>query len=146
MPLGLDPDATINVSLKSDMQKPEDVRPAFAVRFPTPRRVRAMTAILKEIEMLPKSGAENWSEIALAKMREVFQLSVTGWSNMIEDGVFIPFSIDALTDTLSFKEQWELSQDCLYEPRVREADFFNSGSQPALAAGESAKNAEAASV
>lgn len=102
MPVGLDTSEHAPVSLRSDADKPEDVRPVFLFHYLTRRERRAVFAALDEIRN-PDSDVE-------ALLDKALRIGLVGWRNMRgRDGAEIPFSPDAVDDVLTAAEKFELA-------------------------------------
>lgn len=118
MPLSLNPNATVPVSLDSDKQLPEP-RPEFLCRFLT---------CAQQADMLGKLDDAFCERDMIArrpKLREALLVSVTGWRNM-GDRSSDPQNIDAL---LTEDEMFELGYAALTAIRLAEQDKKKSASQ-----------------
>lgn len=126
MPLGLDPDATVELWLDSDADKPIESRPVFLFRFLTCRNVR-------QVQDLRKQAIDSQVD-TLKLIDEALLIGLAGWRNM--NG--IPFSPEAINDVLTPQEKWELV--CEFPSRINltESDRKNSRSPSRLPAANSA--------
>lgn len=106
MPLGLDPDQTAPVSLKSDQPKPEASRPAFLFKYLTERE-------LTQVQQLREQARdEQDNEKCLALLKQGIGVGLRGWKNMIGlDGKPISYDAGKLGEILTIQEQWELIND-----------------------------------
>lgn len=110
MPLGLDPQATFELSLDTDKEKPQATRPAFVFRFLTSRQ------FLKVQQLRAAAREEKDNAACLAKMDEALLIGLAGWKNMGD----VAFSADAINDVLTIDERWELLESYLAEQRTSE--------------------------
>lgn len=127
MPLGLDPDATVEVWLESDADKPMENRPVFLFRFLTCRKIR-------QVQEIRKRALESKDDAEFVKLvDEALSIGLAGWRNM--NG--IPFSPEAVDDVLTPREKWDLV--CVYPSKITltEADRKNSRSPSRLPAANS---------
>jgi hypothetical protein len=128
MPLGLDPDATVELWLDSDADKPIESRPVFLFRFLTCRKIR-------QVQDIRKRALESKDDAEFVKLvDEALLIGLAGWRNMND----IPFSPEAADDVLTPKEKWDLV--CVYPSKITltEADRKNSRSPSRLSAANSA--------
>ena len=135
MPLGLDPDATVELWLDSDADKPIDSRPVFLFKFLTYRKFR-------QVQELRKRAIESTTDEQFnAAINEALLIGLSGWRNM--NG--IAFSVEAIDDVLTPAEKWELICDYPAKVNLTETDRKNSRSPSRSAAASSAnENADQA--
>jgi hypothetical protein len=161
MPIGLDPDRTVPITLSIDAGR--SGAPVFHVRFPTPRRQRQVRELLDQADTavnawlaLPRETEHQAQEAMAARDRgrgegarllvEALRLTLAGWTGLRdEDGQDIPWAPDAgpavLGELLDLAELAELVNLALSETRLKATDLFFSGSRsespsPSGAAGQ----------
>ena len=126
MPLALEPDQTIEISLKSDESKPLETRPAFIVRFMSSRdrnRLRDLYAEAVDFDM--KGDYESF----IKNMVSIFQISLVGWHHLkAANGDYIPFDPTRLPELLTDVEILELARLVYAKTELEELDRKNSGS------------------
>ncbi len=126
MPLALEPDQTIEISLKIDETKPPETRPAFIVRFMSSRDRRRVR------EQIDAAMAADNDEAAEQAIRTALQIGLTSWLRLkTPGGDNIPYDPDRLPDLLTDLEMWELVGLLLEKTRLAELDRKNSGSPSA---------------
>ncbi len=140
MPLALDPLQTIWISLKSDEDRPENIRPAFQVRFLTARQRRQVR------EAINAAIAAASDEESQRLVLEAIKLGLAGWRNMTHSAAAAALEYDPekLTEVLTDCELFELVGLLLEKTHLAEIDLKNSGSPSAWpTAAEPAANAPA---
>lgn len=112
MPIACDPTQSVWFSLDSDKPKPEPSRPQFQARFLTCRQTRQVGELVQEAAKLSDVEAEG-------KLLDAIMIGVIGWRNMPHGK---PFSRDAIADTLTVAELYELAFKQSSETRLAEID------------------------
>jgi hypothetical protein len=136
MPLALDPEQTVPISLEVDKAKPDATRPAFLCRFLTKRK---MTRVL---DLLKQAQATDDYDAAHKVIDEALNVGIVGWRNIAADGKPIPFAPDAYDEVLTGTEKFELAQKQISETRLAEHERKNSSSPAPTAQAGSAAPAE----
>lgn len=108
MPILLEPDATFEIVLDSDKDKPTASRPTFTAMA---QSMRGQRQILEIVDLLYRESVtvDELFDKTLAKLREV----IVGWKNMGK-----PFSVEALEDVLTFGEARALLSKVAYNQRM----------------------------
>lgn len=119
MPISLDPQATVDVSLESDAGKPPDARPTFLCRFLT------VKAHLRVGKLLRDAAGAGEADKANGLLTEALSLCVAGWRNMGGHGDYSP---DKLDEVLTVSEKWELAAAASTAPTLSEQDRKGSAS------------------
>ena len=104
MPIASDPEATFNLVLFSDREKPADVQPRFVYRHLTARQWGKVCETHNGLESF-KSDAE-----ALEKVFGACRIGLVGWENITnpDGGGQMPFDADKLEEVLGISEASEL--------------------------------------
>jgi hypothetical protein len=103
----LEPGATFEVVLDSDMDKPEAERPTFVFRSLSVREWKGVKAKSKEESDTP------FLDAALAGVKA----GLTDWRNMVRDGRPVPFSHDELEAIVDEQEIVELLNKLRFSER-----------------------------
>lgn len=120
MPLALDPEQKIVISLQLDQNKSEEVRPSFIVRFLSGRDRRKISENINEAL---KSKSDDDSEKLIF---DAVKIGLVGWKNIVNRaGEVIPFDINLLPEILTDLEMWELIGLMLKKTRLSEIDLKN---------------------
>jgi hypothetical protein len=117
MPLALDPNATVEYSLKLDAGKPPEQRPVFLLRHLSCRDV------LRARQLLDNAVEEKDAVKGNELLNAVLAIGLAGWRNIDRT-----FAADNFDDVLTPGEKGELAYACVTEPRLREHDLKNSAS------------------
>ena len=108
MPLALDPNETVPVSLETDLPKPEEVRPVFLARHMT----CAETRLVKQLTQ--QAFDEKDDDKSQLTVDRVLAIQYAGWRNVCDrDGKPIPFEVKdgrlvTADDALGPIDKWEL--------------------------------------
>jgi hypothetical protein len=97
MPVALEPDREFWVSLESDKDRPDDVRPAFCCRAQSMRGQLRISETIDKLKDSPSTAA------LFGTLSEALSGVVTGWRNMP-----VEYSPDAWLDVLQAAEAIEL--------------------------------------
>lgn len=144
MPLILDPDFVVEVTLPTDAARPKERRPVFLCRPLTSRQAINRRRLHKA--SYEAYRAENEAEGDKLRL-EALGLSLVDWRNFIDgNGSPIAFDLQRLPDLLTEKELFSLCELAASEVEAKEADFFRSASPSPSPAAGSAPTAEAAGV
>lgn len=137
-PLALDPEATFELVLESDKDKPEGEQPTFICRYVNNRNWRQLAHVADNLEQI-KQTTDGIEEL-LDTMEEALLLSLVDWRNMVDPqtGKEIPFAADNLGDVLTVAEISELIQKAVTQSQLRPAAKKNSGSPSPDSSGKSA--------
>jgi len=149
MPIGLDPDRTVPITLSIDAGR--SGAPVFHVRFPTPRRQRQVRELLEQANTavnawmsLPHETGEQAAAALAARDRgrddgarllvQALRLTLAGWRGLRdEDGQDIPWAPDAgpavLGELLDLAELAELVNRAMVDTQLKANDLFFSGSR-----------------
>ncbi len=100
MPLALDPNETYEVSLRTDADKPDAVRPRFRFRFMSAREWREYAKFGDDRDALAKAKDAG---VILDELFRLLRLYLVGWENM--GRAFASPDLDTL---LTPGEAWEL--------------------------------------
>ena len=104
MPIPLSKEDTFKLTLKSDEELPEEIRPYFKCKFLTGREQRKLAEILDTFTE-SKSSFD-----VITKSFDMIRPVIVGWGNMVDSaGKEIPFSKDGLEDIIQFQEAQELA-------------------------------------
>lgn len=137
MPLSIDPDSFVWVSLATDKAKPEAARPAFKCKFLTVRENLRARALYEDAIKLGETDDAGY----VGKILDGILIGVGAWRNLPGE-----FSRDALQDVLSFQELTELFWLTITETRAVAAELFRSASAPPPASVDSVPTVAAASA
>lgn len=99
MPLGLDPNATVDFWLRSDADKPEAERPTFVFHYLTKRQVRRYD----ELHTVTQAKGSDDADVDKA-VNEMLAIGLVGWRNM-----GVEFDLAKLDDILTIPEKFELA-------------------------------------
>jgi len=109
MPLGLDPEQTADVWLKSDAPKPLATRPTFQFKYLTSRELRQVQ------ELRAQARKEEDNAKCEKLIFSALAIALRGWKNMTslegDQLVEIPYAFDRLPEITTLAEQWELLND-----------------------------------
>ena len=137
MPLALEPNATYDVVLSIDADKPEDRRPTFVFRYLSSRKWKELARLTDKFEK------DDSGEAAIDAVFDVIRMVLAGWRNMIgPDGKEIPYNPAELDDMVTPAEAMELMMAAEGQvPNVEDKKKLESQSQsstgrPAKSAGD----------
>lgn len=123
MPLALDPEQTILISLQLDQDKPAETRPAFRVRFLSARERRQV------LEKINAALAADHDDAAEQLIVDAIRIGLVGWENLLDrSNHAVPYDSTMLPEFLTDLELWELVGTMLRQTRLTEADLKNLGS------------------
>ena len=131
MPIGISPDQTYPVYLRTDCDKPEAERPAFLFRYLTVRKAREVDDLMRRISEVVDRKDEGRLDMLDGLAAQVMAISLAGWRN-----IRAPYSLEALDDVVTWGEKWELIFAFRGAGQLAEADLKKSASA-ARSAGES---------
>ena len=105
-PRALDPDATFDLVLASDQEKPEDEQPTFVFRYLATRDWIRVAQVADKVDALGAQGLD----ILLTEIGECAALALVGWRHLTDraTGEEIPFEPERLADLLTGRELMEL--------------------------------------
>jgi hypothetical protein len=141
MPLSLDPNETVPVSLETDLPKPEEVRPVFLARHMTcaeTRRVKQLTQ---------QAFDEQDDDKSQLMVDRVLAIQYAGWRNVCDrDGKPIPFEakdgrLVTADDALGAIDKWELVRAAVPATQMSQLEKKSALSRSRLEQARSAANA-----
>lgn len=136
MPVSCNPHARANFYLSTDLETPHKDRPAFTVKFLTAAELDRHAEAIERLEAAADAGDRREFAEAIWNAGTV---GITGWKNVKgADGQDIPFNRDALLNTLTVPELWELVRTYPSAVRLLPEDFRNFASPSPTAAVASA--------
>ena len=138
MPIACDPAETLWISLMLDKDKPDDSRPEFECHYLTASEVRTVRSLID------KAITAEDDDKSQPLIEQAIMVGVDGWRNITDRaGEPIEFSTEALTDTLTVNEMFELAGKSVGATALSEIDRKKFVSQ---CLSDTASSANAATV
>lgn len=128
-PLALDPEATFELVLETDQDKPEGERPTFICRYLSNRDWQRIAHVNDNMQQI-KEDASGVEEV-LERLADALDRAVVNWRNMTDPqtGEEIPFSKENINRVLTVREVSELLQKVMKRNQLGPDAKKNSASR-----------------
>jgi hypothetical protein len=139
MPLALDPDATFDLVLATDQERPEESRPSFIFRFMANRHWKELAHVADHLDELGVQGID----AVLGRMEDVLKLGLVGWKNMVDPATrkVIPYDPQDFDRLVTPAEMSELMYSALARMGPSVGEKKASGSPSPNSSDRSARTA-----